>query len=96
MTRSQAFRQRKLNYRQALSILTDDQIEDFDDEIQRNVPKIDTGVEQGEQNVRTFLFSFLMLLLLLTFDVFLMFFRPSHTLRFHFLTLRVLQPQHVT
>ena len=58
MTRSQAFRQRKLNYRQALSIITDDQIEDFEDEIQRNVPKIDTGVEQGEQNVRAFAFSF--------------------------------------
>ena len=51
MTRSQAFRQRKLNSRQALAILRDDQIDDFDDEIQRNVPKIDTGVEQGEQNV---------------------------------------------
>ena len=58
MTRSQAFRQRKLNYRQALSILRDDQIEDFDDEIQRNVPKIDTGVEQGEQNVRIFPYHF--------------------------------------
>ncbi|KAL6713074.1 Enhancer of polycomb-like protein 1 [Lecanora helva] len=51
MTRSQAFRQRKLNTRQALSVLRDDQIEkDFEDDIQRNVPKIDTGVEQGEQN----------------------------------------------
>ena len=55
MTRSQAFRQRKLNTRQALSVLRDDQIEkDFEDDIQRNVPKIDTGVEQGEQNVRAF------------------------------------------
>lgn len=53
MTRSQAFRQRKLNTRQALLVLRDDQIEkDFEDDIQRNVPKIDTGVEQGEQNVR--------------------------------------------
>ena len=63
MTRSQAFRQRKLNYRQALPILRDDQIEDFEDEIQRNVPKIDTGVEQGEQNVCALNFRFFLVFL---------------------------------
>ena len=61
MTRSQAFRQRKLNYRQSLPIHRDDQVEDFEDELQRNVHKIDTGVEQGEQNVRTLSSSFLAL-----------------------------------
>jgi len=52
MTRSTAIRQRKLNTKTGLAVISEDQLEGVDDEIQRNVPKIDTGVEQAEQNVR--------------------------------------------
>jgi len=54
-TRSQAasskFRQRKLNTRQALSILREDQVESIHDEAQRHVQKVETGVEKGEEIV---------------------------------------------
>lgn len=56
MTRSTAtgsarFRQRKLSTRQTLQILREDQVDQVDDEAQRNVPKVDTGVEKGEEIV---------------------------------------------
>lgn len=48
---SARFRQRKLSTRQALQILREDQVDQIDDEAQRNVPKVDTGVEKGEEIV---------------------------------------------
>ena len=56
MTRSAAaasarFRQRKLSTRQTLQILREDQVEKVDDEAQRNAPKVETGVEKGEEIV---------------------------------------------
>ncbi len=56
MTRSSAntsarFRQRKLSTRQTLQILREDQVEQEDDITQRNVPKVETGVEKGEEIV---------------------------------------------
>ncbi|KAL8764261.1 MAG: hypothetical protein Q9184_000230 [Pyrenodesmia sp. 2 TL-2023] len=54
MTRSTAagsarFRQRKLTTKQALQILREDQIDAIDEDGQRNVPKVETGVEKGEE-----------------------------------------------
>lgn len=54
MTRSTAIRQRKLNTKTGLAVISEDQLEGVDDDTQRNVPKIDTGVEQAEQNVSLF------------------------------------------
>jgi enhancer of polycomb-like protein len=55
MTRAGAaarFRQRKLSTKQSLQILREDQIEKVDDDAaQRNVPKVETGVEKGEEIV---------------------------------------------
>ncbi|KAI9677550.1 MAG: Enhancer of polycomb-like protein 1 [Caeruleum heppii] len=55
MTRAGAagarFRQRKLSTRQALQIVREDQVEKIDDDHQRNIPKVDTGVEKGEEIV---------------------------------------------
>lgn len=56
MTRSTAaasarFRQRKLSTRQTLQILKEDQVDSVDDEAQRNVTKVETGVEKGEEIV---------------------------------------------
>ena len=56
MTRSTAtasarFRQRKLSTRQTLQILKEDQVESIDEEAQRNVTKVETGVEKGEEIV---------------------------------------------
>lgn len=48
---SARFRQRKLSPRQTLQILKEDQIDKVDDEAQRNVPKVETGVEKGEEIV---------------------------------------------
>jgi hypothetical protein len=64
MTRAGAagarFRQRKLSTRQALQILREDQVDKLDDDHQRNIPKVDTGVEKGEEIVSlTFLLSHL-------------------------------------
>ncbi|KAL8821310.1 MAG: hypothetical protein Q9223_000631 [Gallowayella weberi] len=46
---SARFRQRKLTTKQALQILREDQIDTVDDDPQRNVPKVETGVEKGEE-----------------------------------------------
>ncbi|KAL8658201.1 MAG: hypothetical protein Q9226_001169 [Calogaya cf. arnoldii] len=46
---SARFRQRKLTTKQALQILREDQIDSLDDDAQRNVPKVETGVEKGEE-----------------------------------------------
>ena len=56
MTRSTAaasarFRQRKLSTKHALQILREDEVDQVDDEAQRNVPKVETGVEKGEEIV---------------------------------------------
>lgn len=48
---SARFRQRKLTTKQALQILREDQIDSVDDDAQRNVPKVETGVEKGEEIV---------------------------------------------
>ena len=44
-------RQRKLNTRQPLPIRQEHQIDEADDEAQRHVTKIDTGVEKAEEIV---------------------------------------------
>ncbi|KAL8953242.1 MAG: hypothetical protein Q9222_000895 [Ikaeria aurantiellina] len=54
MTRSSVagsarFRQRKLTTKQTLQILREDQIDAVDDDGQRNVPRVETGVEKGEE-----------------------------------------------
>ncbi|KAI4101390.1 MAG: hypothetical protein L6R37_004976 [Teloschistes peruensis] len=46
---SARFRQRKLTTKQTLQILREDQIDAIDDDGQRNVPKVETGVEKGEE-----------------------------------------------
>ena len=61
MTRATAgssarFRQRKLSTRQTLQIVQEDQVDKVDDDAQRNVPKVETGVEKGEEIV-SFLLS---------------------------------------
>ena len=48
---SARFRTRKLSTRQALQILREDQVDQVDDEAQRNVLKVETGVEKGEEVV---------------------------------------------
>ena len=48
---SARFRQRKLGPRQPLQIVREDQVDKLDDEAQRNVPKVETGVEKGEEVV---------------------------------------------
>jgi len=45
------FRQRKLSTKQTLQILREDQVDQLDDDAQRNIPKVDTGVEKGEEIV---------------------------------------------
>lgn len=45
------FRQRKLSTKQALQIVREDQVENADSEQQRNVPKVETGVEKAEEIV---------------------------------------------
>lgn len=42
-------RQRKLNTRNGLGIVREDELEPIDDELQRNVPRIDTGIEKAEE-----------------------------------------------
>ncbi|KAI9850682.1 MAG: Enhancer of polycomb-like protein 1 [Thelocarpon superellum] len=53
MTRAGAagarFRQRKLSTKHSLQILREDQVEKVEDDQQRNIPKVDTGVEKGEE-----------------------------------------------
>jgi enhancer of polycomb-like protein len=49
---SQRFRQRKLSVKQNLGLFREDEIDtSFDDEAQRNIPKVETGVEKGEEIV---------------------------------------------
>lgn len=48
---SARFRQRKLSTRQTIQILREDQVDKVDDEAQRNVHKVETGVEKGEEVV---------------------------------------------
>lgn len=49
------FRQRKLSVKQNLAIVREHEIEAtiLDDEAQRNIPKVETGVEKGEEIVST-------------------------------------------
>ncbi|KAI9721444.1 MAG: hypothetical protein M1812_002206 [Candelaria pacifica] len=53
MTRAGAagarFRQRKLSTKVALAIVREDQVDKVDDDTQRNIPRVDTGVEKGEE-----------------------------------------------
>ncbi|KAI9847813.1 MAG: Enhancer of polycomb-like protein 1 [Sclerophora amabilis] len=53
MTRAGAagarFRQRKLSTKQTLQVLREDQVEKVEDDQQRNIPKVETGVEKGEE-----------------------------------------------
>lgn len=52
------FRQRKLSTKQTLQILREDQIDSvIDDDAQRNIPKVDTGVEKGEEIVSFVFFA---------------------------------------
>ena len=54
MTRSGAgnrFRTRKLSTKQSLAVLRENQIDSVDDDAQRNIPQIETGVERGEEIV---------------------------------------------
>lgn len=48
---SARFRQRKLTTKQTLQILREDQIDAVDEDGQRTVPKVETGVEKGEEIV---------------------------------------------
>lgn len=48
---SARFRQRKLSTRQTVQIVREDQVDKVDEETQRNVPKVETGVEKGEEVV---------------------------------------------
>ncbi|KAI5803217.1 enhancer of polycomb-like-domain-containing protein [Geopyxis carbonaria] len=52
MTRSTAnnrFRTRKLSTKQTLAVLRENQIDSVDDDAQRNIPQIETGVERQEE-----------------------------------------------
>ncbi|KAH0537843.1 hypothetical protein FGG08_005456 [Glutinoglossum americanum] len=52
MTRAGApprFRQRKLSTKQSLAVVREDQVDKVDDDPQRNIPKVETGVEKGEE-----------------------------------------------
>lgn len=54
----QRFRQRKLSTKQNLPILREGEIEGFaDDEAQRHIPRVETGVEKGEEIVSLFIWS---------------------------------------
>lgn len=49
---SQRFRQRKLSTKQNLPILRESEVESLaDEEAQRHIPKVETGVEKGEEIV---------------------------------------------
>ncbi|KAI9768438.1 MAG: Enhancer of polycomb-like protein 1 [Geoglossum simile] len=52
MTRAGAaarFRQRKLSTKQTLAVVREDQVDKVEDDPQRNIPKVETGVEKGEE-----------------------------------------------
>jgi hypothetical protein len=58
MTRSapgNRFRTRKLSTKQSLAVLRENQIDSVEDEGQRNIPQIETGVEHQEEIVRCLL-----------------------------------------
>jgi hypothetical protein len=58
MTRSapgNRFRTRKLSTKQSLAVLRENQIDSVDDDGQRNIPQIETGVERQEEIVRCLL-----------------------------------------
>lgn len=45
-------RQRKLNTKQPLRVIKEDEIEELpEDEAQRNIPQVETGVEKAEEIV---------------------------------------------
>jgi hypothetical protein len=51
----QRFRQRKLSTKQNLAILRENEVEAiFDDEAQRNIPRVETGVEKAEEVVSSY------------------------------------------
>lgn len=54
---SARIRQRKLSTRQTVQIVREDQADCIDDEAQRNVPKVETGVEKGEEVVSLWMLS---------------------------------------
>lgn len=48
----QRFRQRKLSTKQNVAVLRESEVEKLvDDEAQRHIPKVETGVEKGEEIV---------------------------------------------
>ena len=50
----QRFRQRKLSTKQNLQVLREHEVDvNLDEEAQRNIPRIETGVEKGEEIVST-------------------------------------------
>jgi len=51
-TGSNRFRVRKLSTKQSLAVLRENQIDSVDDDGQRNIPQIETGVERQEEIVR--------------------------------------------
>ena len=51
----QRFRQRKLSTRQSLLVLRQSEIDtSLDDGTQRHIPRVETGVEKGEEVVRPY------------------------------------------
>lgn len=51
-TTGQRFRQRKLSTRQNLNVVREDEVEAApDDDAQRHIAKVETGVEKGEEIV---------------------------------------------
>jgi hypothetical protein len=49
---AQRFRQRKLSTKQNLTVLRENEVEQqLDDDAQRHIPKVETGVEKGEEIV---------------------------------------------
>ena len=53
-TTARHVRQRKLNTKQGLRILREAELdENIDDEAQRHIPQVETGVEKGEEIVST-------------------------------------------
>jgi hypothetical protein len=55
---AQRFRQRKLSVKQNLPIVRESEVEKaIDDDAQRHIPRIETGVEKGEEIVSTSHFS---------------------------------------
>jgi enhancer of polycomb-like protein len=53
-TTGQRFRQKKLSTKALLPIIREDQSTKLEDDQQRNIQKIETGVEKGEEVVSDF------------------------------------------